>query len=372
MNKVPSNVLSFATEKNLPVYLKFRDYWNHYMSINGGKKLDFATTKEDGTPISFSEKEDQMNSALKREILRVAQIQNFDEFALEQWATHPMVSWATFAVVSAMIDMILPESIIDSIGAYTEIRNIGWGDSAAFNVKPRDLFVVSKHGRGQRSVEARKQFNGQVTILPEMREISVQVSFYKVLAGLESLADFVAKAVRSIDVQVTIDAYDAFAAAMAALPTTATTGLRVSTGYTQADLVRLCQQVTAWNGGAKAVVLGTQLALVSVLPDDANYRYMLESDYVKIGYIRTAFGYDVMAMPQVADWTTPWGMKLSDDYLWIVSPSSQKLLKLVFEGNTLSNTSQPFQNSNLTQDATLWKSWGIGVATNATSAAINL
>jgi hypothetical protein len=158
---------------------------------------------------------------------------------------------------------------------------------------------------------------------------------------------------------------------MIALPSTATTGLQVS-GYTQASLVRLCQQVTAWNGGAKAMVVGTQLALVNVLPDDANYRYMLDSDYVKIGYIKTAFGYDVMALPQVADMATPFGMVLSDSYIYIISPSSQKLVKLVLEGSTLSNTDQPFQNANLTQNATIWKSYGVGVATNAVAGIISI
>jgi len=295
MMKVPSNVLAFAKD-NMKTYEMFLDYWKHYQTVNGGKKYEFQTLKEDGTSLSFDEKESKMNAAFKREILRVAGIQNFEEFSPEQWATNPMINWATFAVVSAMIDMILPDTIIDSIGLYTEVRTIGWGDSAAFNVKPRDLFAVSKHGKGQRSTEVHKQYMGQVTIIPEMREMTVQVSLMKVLIGSESLADFVAKVIRSFDTQVVKDAYDLFASTMAALPSTATTGLQVS-GYTQADLVRLCQQVTAWNGGAKAVVVGTQLALVNVLPDDANYRYELESDYVKIGYLRTAFGYDVMALP---------------------------------------------------------------------------
>jgi hypothetical protein len=369
--KVPSNVLNFATEKNIAPYIQFRDYYNHYLSRDYGVTgLTFSTTDDKGEPISFDEKEELMNQALKREILRVSGIQNFDEFPIEQWASNPVLAWSTFAVVSSMVDMILPESVIRSIGLYTEVRNIGWGDSALFEILPRDLFVVSKAGRAQRSTEMYKQFRGNKSIVPELRELTVGVSLYRVLSGHESLAFFVFKVVRSMETQVTIDAYTAFAAAMDALDNTATTGLRVA-GYTQATLVNLCQKIEAW-AQAKPVVVGTHAALVNVLPSDANYRYSLDDDYMKIGYVKTAFGYDLMAIPQVADLATPWGLKLADNRLWIIAPGSQKILKLVFEGSTMSNTDTVFQNANLIQKSVLMKAWGVAVVTNTTAAVITL
>jgi hypothetical protein len=371
--KIPNTVLQFAmTEKNLEPYKMFYDYFQHYTATQTDKKKDYQTMSPDGKMISFAEKEAQMNAALKREIIRVSGVQNFGEFAVEQYVTNPMVTWATFAVINAMIDMILPESIIDSIGLYSDIRNIGWGDTALFEVEPRDLFVVSKHGKSQRSTDVHKQFKAAtIPATPEFRELTVQVSLYKVLIGLESLAAFVTKVVRSLETQLTFDVYDAFQALMVALPQTTTTGLYVS-GYSQAVLVRLAQQVTAWNQGAKAVIVGTQAALVNVLPDDSNFRYTLDSEYVRIGYIPRAFGYDVMVLPQIADPASPWALKLSNDYIYILSPSSQKLIKVVLEGTTLANTTGTFDHANLTQNATITKSWGVGVATNATAGIIAL
>jgi hypothetical protein len=184
-------------------------------------------------------------------------------------------------------------------------------------------------------------------------------------------AELVSKAVMSMETQMTLDAYNAFATAMANLASTTTTGLQVS-GYTQAYLTRLCEQVSAWNGGAKAIVVGTSLALVNVLPDDTNYRYTLEDSYVKLGYIQTLSGYDIMRLPQVVDINTPFGRVISDSYLWILSPGAQKLLKLCLEGNTISFTNQPFDNPNLMQKSTLTKSWGVGVATNSVAGVISL
>ncbi len=132
--------------------------------------------------------------------------------------------------------------LVDSIGMYTDVRFGGFGDSFAFDVAPRDLFVVSKHGHAKRTAEVHKQFKGQVTIVPELREITTQVSLYKVLAGKESLADFVMRCVRSIETQMSIDCYKAFDAAMTNLPTTPVNGQLKATGYDQSTLVRFCSE----------------------------------------------------------------------------------------------------------------------------------
>ena len=370
-SKIPAQVLAFAgaqqDSSKLAPYKMFVDYWNHYMSRNGKEGLEYSTTtvneNDEVVSISFDEKETAMNKALTKEIMRHAGITSFDQFPLETWANHPSLKWATFAVVSALVDMILPQVIIDSIGLYSDIRTIGWGDSAAFDVEPRDLFVVSKAGRAKRVSEINKQFKGQVVINPEQRELTVGVALYRVLAGKESLAEFVMKVARSMEAQLTLDAYNAFVTATAALSTGAS-GLKVA-GYTQTDFVTLAQKVTAWNGGQKVIAVGTQLALANIIPADANYRYEIDSDFVKLGYVRNFAGVDIMVLPQVADFATPFQTLISNSYLWFISPGSQKLLKVVLEGNTLSYASDVYANANLLQTSTMYKSWGVGIATNA-------
>jgi hypothetical protein len=375
-NKVPSNVLAFAGgETNLGVYEAFGDYWNHYRSEMEGKKGLFyhQTRTVDGKLVEFSlaEKEAALNAAIKKEIIRKAGIADISQFPLETWAGHPVLRWASFAVVSAMIDMILPQTLIDSIGMYTELKTIGWGDTAAFDVKPRDLFVVSKVGRGKRQTELKKQYSGQVVLNPEPRQIAVTVSLYRVLTGQESLSDFTMKAVRSMETQMTYDAYAAFASAMGAIDNTASIGLRVA-GYSQAEFVRLSQTVRAWNGGATPVAIGTQAALANVLPADANYRYDLSSEYVKLGYIRNFQNTDIMVLPQLADYTTPFGLKLADNRIWLVSPSTDKIIKAVLEGSTLAYADDMYANANLLQNASIQKSYAVGVATGSVGATIEI
>jgi len=265
MVKIPLNVLQFATDTS--PYEMFVDYWRHYSSFNSKKTLEFSQIRKDGTPLSFAEKELEMNAALKREIARVSQVNIDPSIPLEQWASHPSVRWASFAVVSALIDTILPEVLVDSIGLYSDTKFAGFGDSFSFDIKSRDLFVISKSGHGQKASEVHKQFDTTVTVVPVPHQITVQVALYKVLAGKESLAEFVAKAIRSIESQMTVDTYNVFATAMGALTTTTDAYMKV-VGYSQDALIALGQRVSAWNGGAKVILAGTQRALQYVLPAD--------------------------------------------------------------------------------------------------------
>ena len=136
-------------------------------------------------------------------------------------------------------------------------------------------------------------------------------------------------------------------------------------------MTRLCEQVSSWNSGGAAIV-GTKRALANVLPNDANCRYTLNDDLVRVGYIPMAFGYPLVALPQVAKWQTPFDTLLSNDYIYILTPGGDKFVKVVLEGSTLSYTDGLYENANLMQNATFWKSWGVGVATAAVAGCIAL
>lgn len=62
----------------------------------------------------------------------------------EAWASHPSVQWAAFSVVDAVVNTILPQTLNSSIGLFTDLKFVGYGDSVKFRVRPRGLFVVSK------------------------------------------------------------------------------------------------------------------------------------------------------------------------------------------------------------------------------------
>ena len=356
--KLQKHLMNFS---NVDLLVAFQDYFNHYHGKTG--KFDER--------VSLTEKKAMIDKSVKFQIGKLANVGSVEGIDPMMLATAPQYQWATFAVVGAMVDAVLPEALIDSIGMYTELKFMGFGDSANYRIKPRDLFVVSKGGKNNLTTEVKKQYDGNATIVPEFRDITVASSLYRVLTGEEDMAEFAMKAAKSLEAQMTYDAYTAFATAMDALPTSGANALKVA-GYTQTAVVNLCQKVTAWNGGKQAVIVGTKAALASVLPANANFRYTLESDYVKIGYVKEFAGYTVIELPQIADYTTEFGLKLADNRLWVVSPSSDKLIKGAVEGSMLSLVSPYENNADLTQTTTMKKSYGFAVITSSIAGVVTL
>ena len=345
----------------------FRDYMGHYMTEVAKRKGYIY----DNT-VSFAEKETKINKLMMDEITRMSGLSFANGMASpEMIANNPNLRWAAFAVVNSLIDMIVPEVLDKSIGIYTEQRVGACGDSFAFTVEPNDLFYVSKVGHDQRTTEFQKQFVGQTTIIPENRALTVSVNFYKVLCGKESIAKFTMKAVLSLEAQITKEVYTAFSTAMDALPSTADDMLKVS-GLSTDSAIKLAQTVSAYNNGADAIFLGTKLALNKAVPTNANYRYDIDSDYVKVGYIRNFAGCDALEMRQVADWKNPHKLVLDDKKIYVVSPSTGKPVKLCYEGASMTNTLDFQQTADLSEVTTINKSYGIAIATNALAGEIVL
>lgn len=364
MAKLPNNVLAFtagSTERT-EGYNSFVEYYSIYK--------DGKTQNANG--VSFSEMNDKMLTFFSDEIARLSGKKQSDVNDLATYCNFSDVKEAAFAVVGMLTDLIIPDALIKDLGMIAEIKNGGWGDTLKVDLKPRDLFVVSKGGRARRTFDIERQFKGEKTIVPEVRAITVGISLYDVLKGTYSLAEFVAKAVLSIETQMKYDIYDAFAATMNALPNSAGAGqLRIS-GFSQDTAIALAQKIQAWNGGAKPVFLGTKLALSKILPASTNTRILLGDEYVKVGYMRDFMGISTVELEQVADYTTEFAVKLDDSKIYIICPGTDKMVKVFVEGSTLSNVEGNYANANLQQVATLYKSYGVGAVSSAIAGIIEL
>lgn len=364
MAKLTNNILAFTANdaERKEGYSNFVEYYSLYKE---GK-----THNENG--VSFSEMNDKMLTFFTDEIERISGKKMADYADVAQFANFSDVKEAAFAVLGMITDLIIPDALIKDIGMLAEIKNGGWGDSLKVDLKPRDLFVISKGGRNRRTYDITRQFKGEKTIVPESHGITVGISLYDVLRGAYTLAEFVSKAVLSMETNVRYDIYDAFAAAMKELPDSVGAGqLRIS-GFTQESAIKLAQKIQAWNGGAKPVFLGTKVALSKILPASTNTRILLGDEYVRVGYLRDFMGVSTVELEQVADYTTEFAVKLSDDKIYVVCPGTDKMVKVFFEGSTLSNVDGNYENANLQVTATLYKNYGIGAISSALAGVIEL
>lgn len=361
MTKMPIGVINFTANNTdrQEGYSKFVEY---YKLFESGK-----THNEAG--VSFNDMNEKIFAFFMDELKLLSGVDStIYSGDMARYANNPNVQHAAFEVVGIMTDLIIPDTLMKDFGVIANVVSGAWGDSLKVDIKPRDLFVVSKGTRGKRQFDVTRQYNGQKTIMPEPRVITVGVTLYDILSGKASLAEFVSKAMLSIETQMRYDIYDAFAAAMAAV----SGSLAPISGFSQSTAIARAQIVSAWNGGKPAVFLGTKLALSNILPASTNYRFDLGSEYVRLGHIRDFFGYDCVEMEQIADYATEFAVKLSDTKIYLVSPAAPKLIQVFIEGSTLSHVNGNYDNANLMVNGSLVKSYGVGVATSAVASSITL
>lgn len=282
--------------------------------------------------------------------------------AMRRYASTTQVKEFANSIKDNMIDMILPDVLLSgALPFIAEMKTADLGDSLKFDIENNQLFTVSKAGYRKRHTNLQRLYKTTETMVGENHEITVGADLFEILTGQANIAKDVMKSAISIEASMLYEAYDAFTTAMNAL-----SGNLVVANYSEKSLIKLCERVTAYNQGRKAVVLGTPTALKSILPDNANYRYSLTDDYVKLGYVKDFNGFDVIPMEQVANYlSNDYSLKLDDTKIYVVSPASDKIVKIGVFGGTYTHTDDNYASANKLVLTTTEKAWNTVVVTNS-------
>lgn len=339
-------------EKNLiPAW---KDYVNNYRSVNFSVKKSYDTSK------TLDEKEVLVNAAIDREIANLMKV-DCSFVDKEAYVTNPTYQWAKFAVINKLVDMIIPDVVREDYMQIANTQTIGYGDSALFDIKSGDLFTVVKNGNSRRHVEAQRQFTGQKALVPVNHTITTEVDWYRVMAGKENNAEYAMKVVLSIESEIATDIMAAVKDSFSTL-----TANFKENAYSETAFKKLAARVGAANGGAKAVAIGTELGLGTILPTNDYLKMGLGETYAKVGYLPVFKNVPLIALAQKIDWSSAdYDFALDDSYIYMISPQTQKLVQVVFEGGTLSIADGQFANSNLTQKVSLHTRFVVGLITNA-------
>ena len=339
-------------EKNLiPAW---KDYVNNYRAVNFSVKKSFDTSK------TLDEKEVLVNAAIDREIANLMKV-DCSFVDKEAYVTNPTYQWAKFAVINKLVDMIIPDVVREDYMHIANTQTIGYGDSAVFDIKSGDLFTVVKNGNSRRHVEAQRQFTGQKAVVPVNHTITTEVDWYRVMAGKENNAEYAMKVVLSIESEIATDIMAAVKDSFSTL-----TANFKENAYSETAFKKLAARVGAANGGAKAVAIGTELGLGTILPTNDYLKMGLGETYAKVGYLPVFKNVPLIALAQKIDWSSAdYDFALDDSYIYMISPQTQKLVQVVFEGGSLAIADSQFGNSNLTQKVSLHKRWVVGLITNS-------
>lgn len=290
--------------------------------------------------------------------------------AVKAYCANPMVAYFANEVTNNLIDAVLPTIMDESTLRFiAETKYADLGDTIKFDLESNALLHVSKADYRRRRINAQKTFDSTITMTGENHMITVADNLFNILIGSAHIARDVMRASLSMQNAMLVEAYAEFEGAMSKL----SSPLKV-TNFDEKDAITLAETVTAYNQGRKAVFMGTPVALKSILPSNSNYRYLLDDAYVKLGALNQFNGYDVIPMAQVADpyASTPYALKLDNTKVYVVSPASDKILKIGVFGGTMSGAINPQDSANTEASQTLQKGWETAIATNSIAGVIDL
>lgn len=347
--------INFSADTEATLLPAFKDYFNNYRA--DAMHIDCAYDKSK----SLDDKKNMLDNAIDAEIEKLVHIKCSDVVTREQYATNPNYQWATFAVVNKLVDYVLPDIIRDDMLGVAEVSTVGYGDTKEFDIKSNDLFTVVENGNSRRHVEAQRQFNGTKVLNPTNHSLTVEVDWYRVVSRKESIAEYAAKVVLSMENALWLDVISIVTSSYATL-----TANFKEASFSEVGFDELSQRVSAANG-RPAVAFGTKIGLGNVFPTTTtNFQVGIGQRMAEEGYLGKFHGTDLIAIPQRIDWSSAdYDFAIDDDYVYFISPAGQRLVQVVLEGDTLTIDSGDFGDANLTRKMTMHKRWAVGIITNA-------
>lgn len=286
-----------------------------------------------------------------------------DGNAVDAWIAHPSVQWASFAIIDATINAIIPEVILPQFSIFADFRTAGYGDVVKFKVMPRSFYTISLSGTGERTTFRQKKSVSDVIVTPIEHIVTIYSDLYRVLAGKENIADFMGFLLVSVEAEMYKDAVGALNTGLAAIPA----GEYNKEGaLDMPTLVEMAETVQSMNGGVKPYIIGSAAALLKVLPDASlGYRLNVNGEGGSIEVLKNIIDFPVMRLNNAVDATGK--LVLPNNKLYIVSPSVDKLVKGVMT-TAMTNTNQHFDNADLTSNFTYRKAWDFMFASAAKAA----
>lgn len=340
--------LKMFAGNNIDFYVAFEEYYN--------------CKNNDATPsIPLTEMAEKINKGFLAEVERFSGKSR--EVLSTAWASNRDVQWACFAIIDQIINSLLPNYATNALNPFVDMRTTSYGDAVHFKVGARRLFTVTKGAHGERSVARQRNYRGDILVAPEEHLVTVYADLYRVLAGKEDIAEFVRTAVLSITRAMDIDA---LAALNDGLASGTYPSAFIETGaFKQDTLLELAQRLQAYNQGMKPIIMGTQAALAKILPDSvAGYRMNVNGDKGSVNVLANFFTYPLYELTQIPTGDADFGVELDNSTLYLVCPGADKVVKGAIS-TSMTNSNQPFDNADLTQNLTIRKDWKFTFASAA-------
>lgn len=232
-----------------------------------------------------------------------------------------------FSIVEEVVDATLGLVITTQFDNLAEVKNVAVGERPSFRVEDPSLFRIARIAGGTNDLRRQKILNNRFEVETDYFGTKIYAELEMFVAGKVDWTSMINRLTLSFANDMGIRIYEAIAKSYTALNST----YGVKGTYNEDKLFDMIQHVEAKAGGRKAVIMGTKKALRKVSKD------LVMSDGMKekmntVGYIGNIGGTDLVLLPQAHKVGSD-EFFVSDDMLLVV-PQSEKIVKVVIEGET--------------------------------------
>lgn len=273
-------------------------------------------------------------------------------------------------IIAQVINAIVPETVNERLEQYlAETKQIGFGDTAVFQIESNDLFKVNRKAEGVRKGVDQPMFDDEITVIPECYTVDASIDWYAFAAGIFDMGNFALKIGRSYETFIFTQVVLSMLAAEANFgPAYATNGITPQLWGT------LRSRVSAANGGMGVIAIGTAVALSSV-SISGNFQVAIGEEMTKVGYLDQYLNTPLIALenPLVPGTTNSTAtLALDDKKIYMIPVGGTKPVKIVFEGNEISVSFDPQNTSDRRYGISIEMRVGISAVCGSKYGTINL
>ena len=209
-----------------------------------------------------------------------------------------------------------------------EVHQVGFGETARFIIESNDLFKVNAKAEGVRKGVDQPIFDDEITLNARPCTIDAAIDWYPMISKVFDMGSFGIRIAKSFSAYIFLKAIKGMTVA------TAEFGAAYSTnGVTPQLWGTLRERVSAANGGANVIAVGTAVALSSVSLQ-GNFQVEIGEEMNKVGYLDQYLGVPLVAVNNVlvpGTTNTTATLALDDKKIYMIPVAGMRPVKILFE-----------------------------------------
>lgn len=248
--------------------------------------------------------------------------------------------YKVFAIIAENMPVAMNASLAGRFGEFAEFKDTAMGDLNYFTVEDNTIYPIYTSARGNGDVERQKIIDRNFSVPTQMKTVKLYDELDRFMSGKIDFARMTDKATTAHENYVGQLISDAIYGSYASVGTP----FKATGAFDAATLQDIMENVKAATGAERLNVWGATSALGNIT-DGAGYSDRAKDGFNSVGFYDTFRGADLFALPQAYQPGTQ-NFAVNRDYI-IVLPANEKIVKVVFEGETLVNMNDGMNRNDL-------------------------